>query len=266
MEQLNSSPSSPPPDTIIEGRDLMVVKSGRTILNIPHIYARQGEVLAIIGPNGAGKSTLLTTLACLEFPRRGAVFFEGRKVTRKNALTVRRQMSVVFQEPLLLDGTVLENIKIGLSLRGHLKEGYLKAKLKRWTHTTNEEIYHKISFWLDRFGLTHLSNQMAHTLSGGEAQRASLARAFVLEPKVLFLDEPFASLDAITRQDLISQLKTVLDESGTTTILVTHDFREVEALAHRVIILDQGKIQAEGVPREIKDHPSWKRLTSIKIG
>lgn len=243
---------------IIQAENVEVVKSGRTILRVEHVTVKKGEILAIIGPNGAGKSTLLQTLACLEFPKKGLIRFQGEKVTKKNALNVRRQMAVVFQEPLLLDGTVLENVKMGLWLRGRFSSG------GSGEHATNPE--EKVKFWLKRFGIDKLADQMAHTLSGGEAQRTSLARAFVLEPQVLFLDEPFASLDAITRQDLILQLKTVLDESDTTTILVTHDFREVEALADRVIILNQGKIETEGTPQEIAKHPLWQRLTAVTLG
>jgi len=235
-------------DPIMQAVNLFVVKSGRKILDIPEIEVRKGEVLAIIGPNGAGKSTLLATLACLEFPKKGKVLFKGREVNGKNALSVRRQMAVVFQEPLLLDATVLENVRMGLALRGRGSGSSEKAVR-----------------WLRRFGIDHLSHQMAHTLSGGEAQRASLARAFALEPEVLFLDEPFASLDSITRGDLMSELRSILDEYGTTTLLVTHDFREVQALSDRVLVLDSGTIQAEGTPEEIARHPVWQKLAIVTV-
>ncbi|HHW19239.1 MAG TPA: ATP-binding cassette domain-containing protein [Firmicutes bacterium] len=219
---------------VIRAKDLVVIKQGKTILKVEDISVFPGEVLAIVGPNGAGKSTLLTILACLEFPTKGAVFFRGHRVTRKNVLSVRREMAVVFQEPLLLDGTVRENVRLGLSLRG-----------------MKEDAERRVDTWLERFGITHLSGQMAHTLSGGEAQRTALARALVLEPKVLFLDEPFASLDLMTKHGLLKEFRGILEDSGTTTVLVSHDFSEVRALATRVIVLSGGRIQAEGTPDEI---------------
>ncbi len=106
--------------------------------------------------------------------------------------------------------------------------------------------------------MDHLANQNALTLSGGEAQRVSLARAFALEPKVLLLDEPFASIDVISRTSLVSEFKSVLTGTGTTAVLVTHDFQEVLALASRAVVLDQGgRIRAEGTPQEIAAHEIW---------
>lgn len=228
---------------VLEARDLVVKKSGRRILSVERLAVDQGEVLAIVGPNGAGKSTLLTMLACLEPPTQGALLFHGRPVTRKNALAVRRRLAVVFQEPLLLDTTVLENAAVGLRLRGRGREAEKKARE-----------------WLDRFGVGHLANQSAFTLSGGEAQRVSLARAFALEPEVLLLDEPFASVDVISRASLLEEFRGVLAATGTTAVLVTHDFREVDALATRVVVLAAGELQAEGTPAAIAAHPRWGLL------
>lgn len=228
---------------VLKAQNVEVVKGRRKILNVPEIHVNPGEVLAVIGPNGAGKSTLISVMACLDTPQRGDVLFKGEKVTRQNALSIRRRMAVVFQEPLLLDGTVRDNVKLGLSLRKISSDDG------------------RVDTWLTRFGLTHLAGQLVHTLSGGEAQRAALARAFVLEPEVLFLDEPFASVDVITRQDLVAQFREILREQQTTTVLVTHDFAEVQALASRVVVLAGGQVQCEGKPEEIRNHPVWQSLT-----
>jgi len=225
-------------------KDIVVRRGRRFCLKIDEFCVRPQEVVALIGPNGAGKSTLLTTLACLTPPDSGTVFFGSEKVTKKNALTVRRKLAVVFQEPLLLDNTVLENTVLGLRLRGQKQGAEDKARI-----------------WLKRFGVDHLAGQNALTLSGGEAQRVSLARAFALEPKVLLLDEPFASIDVISRTALIDEFKSVLESTGTTAVLVTHDFYEVQALASRTVVLDQGTIQAEGTPAEIAVHKTWGGLS-----
>ncbi len=229
---------------VLAGRLLQVVKGRRTILDVDEIDVMPGEILAVIGPNGAGKSTLLSVLACLEFPARGKMLYRGTEVTRGNALSIRRRMAVVFQEPLLLDGSVLENVELGLKIRGRAG-GAREAAL----------------LWLDRFGILAAAGQMAHTLSGGEAQRASLSRAFALSPEILFMDEPFSSVDTMSRQSLIESFKRAQAASGTTTVMVTHDFREIRALATRVAVLSDGRIQATGTPVEIASHPVWGALT-----
>lgn len=225
---------------LLVAEDIQVVRERRIILDTGRLVVQPGEVLAVIGPNGAGKSTLLSVLACLEWPNRGQVLYQGQQVTKRNALSVRRRMAVVFQEPLFLDGTVLDNVVLGLRLRGR-KEGAKENAMK----------------WLERFGIETIAGQTSHTLSGGEAQRASLARAFALEPEILFMDEPFAAVDVISRQGLIQQFRDAQQAAHTTTVLVTHDFQEVASLATRVIVLHQGTIQAEGTPAEIARHEKW---------
>jgi tungstate transport system ATP-binding protein len=228
---------------ILSVKDIVAKRGRRFRLRIKDFAIQAQEVVALIGPNGAGKSTLLTILACLTAPDHGYLLFGDTVVTKKNALSVRRQLAVVFQEPLLLDSTVLENVSLGLKLRGQ-KDGAEEKALA----------------WLQRFGVDGLADQNALTLSGGEAQRVSLARAFALEPRVLFLDEPFASIDLISRTSLVAEFKSVLTGTGTTAVLVTHDFSEVLALASRTVVLDQGKIQAQGTPEEIAADKKWGNL------
>ena len=109
---------------------------------------------------------------------------------------------------------------------------------------------------MDRFGIGNLASRQARTLSGGEAQRTSLARAFALQPEVLFLDEPFAALDAPTRQSLFGDMMNILQETQCTTVMVTHDRNEAQTLAHRIILLINGKIAQEGTPHDIFSTPS----------
>ena len=233
----------PQGEPILMLEKVVVQRGGRNILEVANFAVKSQEVVALIGPNGAGKSTLMSVLACLLDPDRGGLLFIGQKVLPKDALSVRRQLAVVFQEPLLLDCSVLENTVVGLKLRGR-KHGAEK----------------KAAAWLERFGVGHLAHQNALTLSGGEAQRVSLARAFALEPKVLLLDEPFASIDLISKTSLISELKSILIDTGTTAVLVTHDFQEVLKLASRAVVLNQGRIMAQGQPQEIAQHKLWGDL------
>ncbi len=226
--------------SVLSAQDIRVIKDRRTILDVPSVEVKRGEVLAVIGPNGAGKTTLLSVLALLEHPTHGTVSYRGQPVTKRDLLSVRRQMAVVFQEALLLEGTVLDNVMLGMQLRG-----------KR------DDVQEVASRWIERFGISSVAGQARHTLSGGEAQRASLARAFALEPEILFMDEPFAAVDIISRQSLIAQFQDAQHAAETTTVLVTHDFNEVASLATRVLVLDQGIIQAEGTPSQIAAHDKW---------
>ena len=200
---------------------------GVEVLDVPAVEALEGEVLAVIGPNGSGKSTLLRIAALLETPAEGEVRFRNRRVEARNALAARRRMAMTFQEPLLADTTVAENVALGLAFRG----------------ASSVEIAARVRRWLQRFGIAHLTARRARTLSGGEAQRVALARALVLEPELLLLDEPFAGLDEPSREALIPDLGEILRADRVTTILVTHDRGEAQALADRVAVLMGGRIR-----------------------
>jgi molybdopterin-binding protein len=207
-------------------RDVVVRRGRQTVLAAPALDVRAGEVLAVLGPNGAGKSTLLQTLALLERPAMGEVRYDGAPV-RGREPAYRRRMAVVFQEPLLLDGSVRDNVALGLRLRG-----IGRAERRR-----------RVAVWLERLGIAHLAGRRTHTLSGGEAQRAALARAFVLEPEVLLLDEPFAGLDAPTRVRLRADLARLLRETRLTTVVVTHERDEALQLADRVAVVIGGRLR-----------------------
>jgi tungstate transport system ATP-binding protein len=219
-------------------RDIVVARGRRAILEVPALDVCRNQVLAVVGPNGAGKSTLLRVIALLEHPEGGEVIFDGNPVTG-SPLPYRRRMALVFQEPLLLDTTVESNVRTGLSLRGIGRD-----EQKRRT----EE-------WLERFGILHLRERSPRALSGGEAQRASLARAFALQPEVLMLDEPFASLDPPTREALIEDLDAVLTANRVATVFVTHDRAEALRLGDRIAVLMQGRIRQLGLPGEVFSSP-----------
>jgi len=154
---------------------------------------------------------------------------------------------VVFQESLLLNTTVWDNVTLGLRLRGFRKE----------------EIKGRTQKWLERFGIASLAQRQARTLSGGEAKRVSLARAFALQPEVLFLDEPFAALDSPTRQELIEDFERVLRETKVTTVMVTHDRNEALILANRVAVLIDGRIRQTGSPQEVSSYPVDEEVASF---
>jgi len=215
-------------------RDVQLRRRGGDILQVPHLDVFAGEVLAVIGPNGAGKTTLLMVLAMLERPSQGEVLFEGESV-RGRELSLRRRMAVVFQEALLLRRSVVDNVAMGLGLRGVPR----RERQQRALH------------WMERFDIAHLGRRGTRNLSGGEAQRASLARAFALEPEVLLLDEPFSGLDQPTREALLEELAGVLAETGVTTVFVTHDRDEAVRLGHRVAVLLRGRLRQVGPAADV---------------
>jgi molybdopterin-binding protein len=227
-------------------RGLSVVFGRREVLRVEALGVSAGEVLAVIGPNGAGKSTLVQALGLLLEPAAGQVFFDGEPVDG-DRLRYRRRMAVVFQEPLLLDTTVEANVATGLALRG----------------VRGEEQRRRVSEWLDRFGIAHLAKRSARTLSGGEAQRTSLARALVLEPEVLLLDEPFSALDAPARQALTDDLDGVLGATGIATVFVTHDRAEALRLGDRVGVLMGGRLRQAGPPEEVFAAPADEEVAAF---
>lgn len=229
-------------------QDLHVQIDGRLLLAVSSLEILRGEVLAVLGANGAGKSTLLQALACLRDSTTGTLTFAGQRVDlRAPTLDFRRRLAVVFQEPLLFDTTVAENIASGLKLRGVAKS----------------IIAEKIAFWLEQVGLTHLARRQARTLSGGEAQRTSLARAFVLDPDLLLLDEPFSALDTPTREALLETFHRIQQYTQVTTLFVTHDRLEALRLGNRVAVMDKGEIAQIGTAEEVFSQPVNETVASF---
>ncbi len=196
---------------IASARDISVSFGRDKVLDVPDIQVYRNEVLVIIGPNGSGKTTLLLCLTRLANPQTGTVSYEGIPVLDSKAvLHLHRKLAVVFQESLLLNSSVWDNVMLGLRLRS-IKGDEAKTRTQKW---------------LERFGMAHMAKRQARTLSSGEAKRVSLARAFALQPEILFLDEPFTALDSPTRQALLEDFENVLNETRITTVMVTHDRNE----------------------------------------
>jgi tungstate transport system ATP-binding protein len=233
---------------ILEARNLHVTRAGAHLLDIPSLTLVEGEILSLIGPNGAGKTTLLQTLAYLLRSFQGEIYFRGRRVDLDfSVFEYRRRLAMVFQEPILFDTTVFNNVATGPTLRGIGKK----------------DIRQQVMENLDRFGISHLVHRSARTLSGGEAQRTSLARAFAIRPEILFLDEPFASLDPSSRESLGEDLQRVLRETQTTTVLATHDRMEALRLSDRIAVMNGGKILQIGSSDGVMNHPANEFIASF---
>jgi tungstate transport system ATP-binding protein len=220
-------------------RDVRVHRGGRVALDVPELCLAPGESLALMGPNGAGKSTLLEVAGLLRRPDVGELLVGGERVTPRRERALRRRMAVVFQAALLFDVPAIENVAAGLRFRG----------------TPRREAERRALGWLERFGVAHLAGRSGRALSGGEAQRVSLARAFAVEPEILLLDEPFAALDAPTRIALIPDLARELRAGKIAAMIVSHDRSEAFALADRLAVLVDGRIAQIGPPKELVASP-----------
>ncbi|WP_240035267.1 ATP-binding cassette domain-containing protein [Neobacillus notoginsengisoli] len=227
----------------------------RKVLDIPEFSIFEGEFLGLMGPNGAGKSTFLKIASFLESPADGTISYRGAAVPNGGApLELRRKFSIALQQPLLLDTLVMQNIAVGLKLR----------KVPR------AEIWRRVEMWMDRFQISHLARKNARFLSGGEAQRVSLARAMIIEPEILFLDEPFSALDFPTKIKLMEDFRGIFADAGTTAMFISHDLAEIKFLTSRLAIMAGGEIKQAGPTRDVLDEPNeaageflevWKRYS-----
>jgi tungstate transport system ATP-binding protein len=237
---------------IVEVRHLEVVLGGQRVLEIPSLQVYPNQSLVVIGPNGSGKTTLLLCLALLLKPAGGTICYKDVPVLDAHQmLQIRRRNAVVFQESLLLNSSVWDNVTLGLRLRGIRGDEASARALK----------------WLERFGIASLARRQARTLSGGESKRVSLARAFALQPEVLFLDEPFNALDSPTHQKLVEDFESVLRETKVTTLMVTHDRNEAIALANRVAVVMNGQIRQLGSTGTVFSAPVDEEVAGfIEVG
>jgi molybdate transport system ATP-binding protein len=216
------------------------------------VEVRRGEVLALLGPNGVGKSTVLRSVAGLAAIDTGRITIDGAVVDDPVADVFvepeQRSVGLVFQSYLLFERmTVLENVAYGLRARK-----VPKAEARR-----------RAGEWLERVGLSAYADQRASALSGGQAQRAALARALATDPRALLLDEPLAALDAGTRGAVRRELRGHLATFDGTCVLVTHDPVDAYALADRVAILDAGRIVQAGTVADVTAHPRSRYVADL---
>ena len=224
---------------------LRVRAGGKLLLEVDELEIPTGECLAVLGPNGAGKSTLLRALGLLSTHHvEGQVLLDGKPMS---AAEMRTVAAAVLQRPILRRGSVLHNVASGLRFRG----------------IARDEAHRRVEPWLAALRLEALVDQDVRTLSGGQAQRVSLARALVLEPRVLLLDEPFSALDATTRSDMLADLRAALDGLPTATLLVSHDRHEALALAARTALLIDGRIRQCGPTVHIFDNPVDEQTAAL---
>jgi len=228
------------PAPVLEARDLRVIRRGRTLVAVSDFKLAPGEVHVLLGANGAGKSTLLKALNGLELAQ-GTLVFGGREVcTNAARLGLRRRTAAVFQSPYLLQTSVRGNVESGLRLRG----------------VARDVARRRAGEALDLLGIAHLADRKPVGLSGGEAQRVSIARALAVDPAVVFLDEPMAALDPPTRRALLADILEIFATASMAVVWVTHDREEALAVGDTVSFLECGRVVQTGSSLEVMAHPA----------
>lgn len=202
----------------------------------------EGEFVSLLGPSGSGKTTILRCIAGLEIPdpNSGQMSLDGKVLSGGGSFVrpEKRNLGMVFQNYAVWPHmNVWQNIAFPLTVRA--KRGELNK----------DEIHKRVTDAINLVRLGDLQKRYAHELSGGQQQRVALARALAMSPKLLLLDEPLSNLDALLRDELGSEIRRLQKTLNLTTILVTHDRKEALSLSDRIVVLNHGKIDAEGVPR-----------------
>jgi sulfate transport system ATP-binding protein len=231
---------------VIEARNITKRFGGFVALDDVSVDVPTGSLTALLGPSGSGKSTLLRVIAGLERPDGGSVWLDGDDVTGRPPQ--KRGVGFVFQHYAAFKHmTVWDNVAFGLTIR----------------RRPRGEVRARVAELLDLVQLTGLAKRYPAQLSGGQRQRMGLARALAVDPKVLLLDEPFGALDARVRKELREWLRRLHDETGTTTVIVTHDQEEAMEVADRVAVLNGGRIEQAAPPRELYDAPANEFVMSF---
>ena len=252
-------------EPILKTENLFKSFGENVVLNDISVCIEEGEKVVVIGPSGSGKSTFLRCLNLLETPTGGKVFFQGNELTghlKSSELEEhRKNMGMVFQHFNLFPHlTVLQNVTLAaIEARKHQNK---VQKLKIPKKQIVAEETEKALKLLERIGLSDKASAYPSTLSGGQKQRIAIVRALAMNPKVMLFDEPTSALDPEMVGEVLSLMKELADD-GMTMIVVTHEMQFAREVSTRVLFMDEGKIAADGAPKEIFDNPQDERLKSF---
>ncbi len=230
----------------VELRNLVKRFPGVTAVDYVSLKIEKGKVFSLLGPSGCGKTTALRIIAGLETMDEGDVLIDGKVIN--DVPVYKRDCSTVFQSLALFPHMTVEaNISYGLERR----------------KVPKDEIRKRIGEMLDLMGVGGMDQRRPSQLSGGQQQRVALARSLILSPKVLLLDEPLASLDRKLRKEMQVELKRIQREVGITFLYVTHDQKEALSLSDTIAVMDKGKLEQVGTPKEIYETPRTKRVADF---
>jgi len=227
-------------DVVVDVRDVHYAVGRRTIFSGLNLQARKGRITAIMGPSGTGKTTLLKLITAQIAPQRGNVLVWGQdlpKLRQREIFAVRKRMGMLFQNgALLTDMDVFENVAFPLREHTDLPEELIRTLVLTKLHAV---------------GLRGAARLMPAELSGGMSRRVALARAIVMDPEILIYDEPFVGLDPISLGVILRLIRQMNEALGITSIVVSHDVKELATIAHESYLLSEGKVVASGTPQEL---------------
>jgi neutral amino acid transport system ATP-binding protein len=241
------------PDPILIADNVARTFGGLKAVNVDHLEIQRGAITALIGPNGAGKTTFFNLLTGFDRPDTGEVQFEDSMISGVAPYRLaKRGMVRTFQLTKALSRmTVVDNMKLGAT--DQIGESFWKALLPIWG-AQEKEVTARADALLDRFNLTHMRDEFAGTMSGGQRKLVEMARALMTEPKLVMLDEPMAGVNPALTQSLLGHVKGLRAE-GRTVIFVEHDMDVVQNISDWVVVMAEGAIIAEGTPDDIASNP-----------
>jgi tungstate transport system ATP-binding protein len=222
----------------------------KIILQDVSLRVEKGDMMAVMGPSGAGKSSLLRIINMLDRPDQGTVCINGKDVADSDRLELQRSMAMVFQKPIPFSMSVYDNVAYGMRLR----------------RLPKPEIDAAVRDALRRLDMEGKERQYARSLSGGEAQRLAFARAYVLKPRLLLLDEPTANLDPANARIMERAIRDVNERFGTTIIIVTHSMFQARRLAKLAVFMMDGEVIETGPTERLLEHPSDPRTEKFVRG
>ncbi|MCW2831830.1 MAG: transporter ATP-binding protein [Aeromicrobium sp.] len=250
LQDVPREPGAPKPDAIVKGSNIIRTFGGLKAVDVDHIEIQRGVITALIGPNGAGKTTLFNLLTGFDEPDEGTWSFNGTSLGKVPAYKVARLGMVrTFQLTKVLSKlTVIENMRLGAT--GQRGEKFFSAAFKALWGAQEAENTKRADNLLERFKLDAKREDFAGSLSGGQRKLLEMARALMVDPELIMLDEPMAGVNPALKQSLLGHVKSLRDE-GRTVLFVEHDMDMVRDISDWVIVMAQGKIVAEGTPQSV---------------
>jgi neutral amino acid transport system ATP-binding protein len=254
FEAVGEEPGSPKPDPILVADSVTRRFGGLMAVNVDHFEIQRGSITALIGPNGAGKTTFFNVLTGFDHANTGTWSFDGEDITGLVGHRVaRRGMVRTFQLTKALSRlTVIENMKLGAT--DQVGENFFRALLRPVWRKQEQEIEERAERLLERFNLAHMRNEFAGTLSGGQRKLLEMARALMVQPQLVMLDEPMAGVNPALAQSIIGHVEGLRDE-GLTVLFIEHDMDVVRTISDWVVVMSEGLLIAEGRHSSIVTNP-----------
>ncbi|MGI9085971.1 MAG: ABC transporter ATP-binding protein [Aeromicrobium sp.] len=255
LEDVSATPGVAKPDPILKGSGIVRTFGGLRAVDVEHVEIQRGVITGLIGPNGAGKTTLFNLLTGFDAPDEGEWTFNDKALDRVPAYKVARLGMVrTFQLTKVLSKlTVIENMRLGAT--GQRGERFLPAIFRSLWGAQEAEITERADALLERFTLDAKREDFAGSLSGGQRKLLEMARALMVDPELIMLDEPMAGVNPALKQSLLGHVKSLRDE-GRTVLFVEHDMDMVRDISDWVIVMAQGQIVAEGAPEDVMADPA----------